>query len=290
MLAGQRAAPLQDLPEEIVERRLGLGFHAWLVLVDHQVDVDVAIARVAEGGDLQAVLLLQLGRELEQILEPSARHHDVFVELGQAGVAQGIGELAAQLPELLAGDMADGAIHEAGFRGANDFLQLRDFQPHGFVVSIQLDDEERLAAFELLAAGALAGGGERERIGQFQRAREEAGGKNLADGTGRGAGGIESTRQTRARRRQGQQLEGGLGDDAEHSLGADEHPVQIEAGLVLVRASAEPHERAVRQCDFKAEHVVAGDAVFEAARAAGIGGDVSAEAALRAARGVGRIK
>ena len=186
--------------------------------------------------------------------------------------------------------MADGAVHEAGFRRANDFLQRRDFQPHGLVVSIQFDDEERLAAFELLAAGALASGGESEGVSQLQRARQEAGGKNLADGTGRGAGGIESAGQARPRRRQGQQLERGLGDDAEHPLGADEQAVQIEAGLVLVRASAEADERAVSQRDFEAEHVVAGDAIFEAARATGVGGDVAAEAAIRATRGIRRIE
>ena len=57
-------------------------------------------------------------------------------------------------------------------------------------------------------------------------------------------------------------------------------PVQIEAGFVFVRAAAEPDDGAVGEHDFEAEHVVAGDAVFQAARAAGVGDDVAADEAL----------
>ena len=67
-------------------------------------------------------------------------------------------------------------------------------------------------------------------------------------------------------------------------------PVQIEAGLVLVRAAAEAHDRAVGEDDFQAEHVIAGDAVFQAARPAGVGGDVAADGTVRPAGGIGRIK
>ena len=47
---------------------------------------------------------------------------------------------------------------------------------------------------------------------------------------------------------------------------------------------------AVGQNDFEAEDVIARDAVFQAARAAGVGGDVAADEIVRAAGGVGRIK
>ena len=66
--------------------------------------------------------------------------------------------------------------------------------------------------------------------------------------------------------------------------------VQIEAGFVFVRASADADDGAVGQHDFEAEDVIARDAVFQTARAAGVGGDVAADEIVRAAGGVGRIK
>ena len=65
---------------------------------------------------------------------------------------------------------------------------------------------------------------------------------------------------------------------------------EIEAGLVFVRAAAEADDGAVGEDDFQAEHVIAGDAVFQAARSAGVGGDVAADEIVGAAGGVGRIK
>ncbi len=88
--------------------------------------------------------------------------------------------------------------------------------------------------------------------------------------------------ETGAERRQRKQFQRRLGDDAQQPFRADEQPVQLEAGLVLVRAPAQPQHGAVGQHDFQAEHVIAGDAVFEAARAAGVGDDVAADG-IRAA-------
>ena len=66
-------------------------------------------------------------------------------------------------------------------------------------------------------------------------------------------------------------------------------PVEVEAGLVLVGASAQADDVAAGQDDFQTEDKIAGDAVFEAARAAGVGGDVAADGAIGAAGGIGRI-
>ena len=57
-----------------------------------------------------------------------------------------------------------------------------------------------------------------------------------------------------------------------------------------MRAAADADDRAVGEHDFQAEDVIAGDAVFQAARAAGVGGDVAADVVIRAAGGIGRIK
>ena len=148
----------------------------------------------------------------------------------------------------------------------------------------------RAAAAQALAAGAFERGGEREGIGQFERGGQEAGGQDgvqRADGVAHGA---KANREAGAVRRQGQQLQGGLGDDAQQPLGADKQPVQLEAGLVLVRAPAEAQHRAVGEDDLQAEHVIAGDAVLEAARAAGVGDDVAANRIVRPAGRVRRIE
>ena len=78
-------------------------------------------------------------------------------------------------------------------------------------------------------------------------------------------------------RRERQQFQRRLGDDAEQAFGADEEPVQIKTGFVFVRAAAEPDDVAVGEHDFEAENELAGDAVFQTARAAGVGGDVAAD-------------
>jgi hypothetical protein len=65
--------------------------------------VDVAITGMAETGDRDAGFLLQAFGELDELDELGARHDDVLVELGEPGVAQGIGKLAAELPDPLAG-------------------------------------------------------------------------------------------------------------------------------------------------------------------------------------------
>src|ERR1035437_3685754 len=66
--------------------------------------------------------------------------------------------------------------------------------------------------------------------------------------------------------------------------------MKVEAGLVFVGASAKALNCAVGEDDFKTEDVIAGAAVFQTARAAGVGGDVAADEVVRAAGGIGRIK
>ncbi len=91
-------------------------------------------------------------------------------------------------------------------------------------------------------------------------------------------------------RRQGEKLQRGLGDDPQQPLRTDEQPVQVETGFVFVGAAAQADERSIGQRDFQPKHVIAGDAVLQTTRPAGVGGDVAAEAAVGAARRVGRIK
>ena len=75
----------------------------------------------------------------------------------------------------------------------------------------------------------------------------------------------------------------------ERALGADHERGEVVAGRALGRAAAEAHDLAVGEHDRHAEHVVARDAVLDAADAAGVGGDVAADRRDPVARRVGRI-
>ena len=79
-----------------------------------------------------------------------------------------------------------------------------------------------------------------------------------------------------------------LRDDRERAFRSDEQPEQIRAGRVDQRA-AEVHDLPVGQHGLDAEHVVHGEAVLEAVRAAGVLGDVAADRADLLARGIGRV-
>ncbi len=155
---------------------------------------------------------------------------------------------------------------------------------------VQFDNEVCLANAQTIVAGVFRGGGESKFVGQFKRAGQEPGGK---DGLQRADGlvhGIKPNGHGRAIRRQRNQFEGRLGDDAQQPLGADEQFGQIKAGLVFVGPSAGANDRAIGQDDLKPQDILARNAVFEAARAAGIGGQVAADEIFRAARRIGRVK
>ncbi len=87
-----------------------------------------------------------------------------------------------------------------------------------------------------------------------------------------------------------QQAQRRLRHHAEQPFAADEQAREIEALLVLVRAPAAAQHAAVGEDDLEAEHIVARHAVFQAARPAGVRGDIAADAAFLQRRGIGWIE
>ena len=81
-----------------------------------------------------------------------------------------------------------------------------------------------------------------------------------------------------------------LRDDAERAFRADEQIAQRIAGHVLHALVAGPADFAVGQDDFEAHDVIARDAVFQAAQAAGILRHVAADGGDLHRAGIGRIK
>jgi hypothetical protein len=172
----------------------------------------------------------------------------------------------------------------------DDFSQVLNLAPYGFSLAIQFDDEMGAAIAESFAPGAFVSGSEGKFIGQFEYAGQKTGGQDGLQRTHGVFHGTETHGEICPERRQRNQFERGFGDDAEQAFGTDEKTVEVKASFVFVRSAPELDHRAVSKDDFEAENIIAGDAVFEAVRAAGIGGDVAANKIIRAAGGVGRIK
>ena len=74
----------------------------------------------------------------------------------------------------------------------------------------------------------------------------------------------------------------------EQALGAGHQAEQV-VGLGVEMLAAEPHHLAVRQHHLEPEHVVGGEAVFQAVHAARVLGDVAADRAGDLARRIGRV-
>ena len=157
-------------------------------------------------------------------------------------------------------------------------------------MAVELDEEVRLPLRGDGFAQVVARGAQGEGIGDFQsRWQETAVEDDLHSVSGGGEGG-EPGGKHGTLRRMGDEAQGGFGDEAEHALAADHETDEVEAGFVFVAATAGAEDIARGEHRLKSEHVVAGDAVFEAAGTAGIGGDVAAEAALFEGSGIGRVE
>src|SRR5262245_25360308 len=79
-------APGQYLRKKIVERALDSVAHGRIAIVSvcHDVDVNIAVSRMAEASDRESMLCLQPLGEFDQIDETTAWDDDVFVQFRQA--------------------------------------------------------------------------------------------------------------------------------------------------------------------------------------------------------------
>ena len=102
MFACDHAAPREHLREELVERLLDPRLHGRILEIrGHDIDMNVAVAGVAESRNGKSVTRLQFARELDEIDEPTPRDDDVLVELSESGCAERIAELAPERPQFL---------------------------------------------------------------------------------------------------------------------------------------------------------------------------------------------
>ena len=81
MFSSDHTAPGEDLCEQFIQRPLDpLAHRRILVIRRHDVDVNIAVARVTKSGDGKTVTRLQVGGELDQIDQPAPRHHNVLIQ------------------------------------------------------------------------------------------------------------------------------------------------------------------------------------------------------------------
>ena len=122
--------------------------------------MDVSVAGMSKAGDGEFVFLLELCREAEEVLKAATRDDDVFVEFGQAGIAEGIGEFTPDLPDGLGLMTAESGFDKQRMVSPNDAFEVADFGVDGFLLSIEFDNQMRTASPKALALGAFVSGGE----------------------------------------------------------------------------------------------------------------------------------
>ena len=83
------------------------------------------------------------------------------------------------------------------------------------------------------------------------------------------------------------EVDRGFSYHAEQTLRAHKQPMQVETCFVFVRATAESNDRTIGQDNFEPEDVIAGDAIFQTARATCVSDNVAADETLPS---TGRIR
>ena len=157
------------------------------------------------------------------------------------------------------------------------------------VGALDLDDEERLDVERIARGDEMLADVNRGPVHEFERDRNDAGGDDRGDASACVLVGAKAEQHRPRAFGRFEQAHGHLGDDAELAFGADDQAEKIVAGRIEARA-ADIDDVAVHQHHADAEHVVGGDAVFQAMSAAGIGRDIAADGASDLARRVGRVK
>lgn len=85
VLAGDHAVPSKNLGEKLVQGAIDFPARSGAGYADHQVDVNVAVAGMAEGSDSQAEFLFKFFGKFEKIYKPAAGDRYILVHFHQSG-------------------------------------------------------------------------------------------------------------------------------------------------------------------------------------------------------------
>ena len=149
---------------------------------------------------------------------------------------------------------------------------------YAVLLPVDLDQKVSLSRwndclFSCVGSGRLKS----ETVGDLRRRWKISLGKNRLNRRRRFGHAGKTGRENRPGRGQRKKTQGRLSDHPEHAFGAAEEAAKIKPCLVLVGTTTQPGHRPIRENNLKSEDVAAGHPVFEAARAACIHRDISAD-------------
>lgn len=253
----------------------GRGTTGRIGLVDRQGErrVEVAVPGVGQGSRADAVGLADPGEGLEHLGQARGGHGDVLAQVHARRAALSAG--AAQAPEVLGLVLVGDHAGRAAGPGEDPF-EVRGLLLDA--VAVELEEEDRLGAVgQARALGqvdVLEGAG----IQRLGRGGAHGGAGDPADPVGGIGDGGEAGQDGPSRDRQGPQAHGRADRHGQGPLGADQRLGQVQARHTLDRAVPGADEGAVGQHHLEGQDRLAGHAVLGAVQAAGVGGDVAADA------------
>ncbi len=154
--------------------------------------------------------------------------------------------------------------------------------------AIQLADQQRLGVARVAGAAEILGRVDGRVVHHLEPARDDAGGDDRGDALAALVDGREAHEHGARGLGLLQDADGDLGDDAEQAFRAGHQAEQVVAVGIQVLAAEADHV-AIGQDQLQAQHVVGGEAVFQAVHAARVLGDVAADGAGDLRGGVGRV-
>ncbi len=154
---------------------------------------------------------------------------------------------------------------------------------------VQLHEQHRRRALRVAAVHRGLGRLDGQRVHHLDRGGHDPGGDDVGDRAPARLERVVGGEHQVHRLGRGGQLDDDLGDDAERAFRAGERAEQVVAGR-RARAVAEPGQLAGGRDDLQPEHVVDGEPVLEAVRAAGVLRDVPAYRADDLTGRVGRVE
>lgn len=284
VLAGDGAAEGDDFFHHEPDAFLGAESLDGVVAVIHDVDVEVAVGGVPEGGGGQVCARVNFAGVLDQGDVGVEGDDNVFVELGIAELIHGLGTGATGVPESFG--LGWVGSFTPGWRvPARPGAEVRDVVGEGAGGAVDLNEEDGggcagAGLGEDGGVGAVLGAGDGLGVEKFEDGGRPVLGEERDSGFERVLVGGECQKKGVPGLGAGDEFEGGMCDDTEGSFGADPEVFHVVAAGVFAQGAAPADEPAGREESFEGIDVVTADSVFGGTQAAGVGGDVAANGAI----------
>ena len=194
--------------------------------------MQVAVARVEDVADPEAVLALQLGDPPQHLRQLRARHDAVLdVVVGRDPAHRRERRLAA-LPEQRPLGVVGRHAHLEGAGLAADPLHRAHVVGDLDGDAVELDDQHRRRARRVAGVDCRLGGLNRQLVHHLDRGGEDPGGDHARDGSARGVRRVEAGEQRLHDLRRAQDSQRHADGDAERPLRADDRTEQVVPLLV----------------------------------------------------------